>query len=104
MGQSSGARRGAFPGQLSRGAVAVCGFSDVAVFTQLDFRNQQFSLFRASRDSLGAQHLRSYGTNPRRILDAHGHRAGHSDPHDQESASAGSQWMRRSSQVNRKNN
>ena len=82
MGQGGSTRCGV-RGQLSRGAVAIRGFSDVAGFTQLDFRNQQLSLFRTSRVSLGAQHLRSHGTNPCRILDAHGHRAGHSDPHDQ---------------------
>jgi hypothetical protein len=102
MGQSSGVRRG-IPGQLSCGSVAIRGFSDVAGFAQLDFRNQQLSLFCTSRDSLGAQHLRSHGTNPRRILDAHGHRAGHSDTHDQSRTRLG-RMDAEDSQVNRKGN
>ena len=100
MGPNNGARRGV-PGQLSRGAVAIRGFSDVAGFTQLDFRYQQLSLFRTSRVSLGAQHLRSHRTNLRRILDAHGHCTGHSDPHDQSRPRLGPMDAA-DSQVNRK--
>ena len=68
--------------QLSCRAVAVRGFSDVPGFAQLDFRDQQFSLFRSSQVSLGAQLFCSDGNERRGLLDSHGHRAACGGHHD----------------------
>ena len=82
LGPVGGAGRGVSR-ELCRGAVAVCGFSDVAGFAQLDFRDRTiFPYFIPSPVSVGAQSFFPDGCERHGVLGSHGHRAACCDHHD----------------------
>ena len=81
VGAGSGAGRGVSR-QLYCRAVAVRGFSDVSRISKLDFRDQQFSLFRSPWDALGNEYFRADGNERRRLLDADGCCSAYGSCHD----------------------